>query len=84
MFYVYLLQSLSHPAKKYVGFTDDLKQRLEIHNAGGSAYTKPYTPWKVVALLGVESKEQALRLEKYLKTGSGSIFAKRHLWPAEL
>ena len=81
MFYVYLLQSISDPTKKYIGFTDDPKQRLQKHNEGGSVYTKPYRPWKIVAIIGVETKEQALNLEKYLKTGSGSILAKRHLWP---
>ena len=36
MHYVYLLQSESHPSKRYVGLTSDLKIRLTKHNAGAS------------------------------------------------
>ena len=81
MYYVYLLQSVSDQSKRYVGFTDNLQARLDQHNAGSSVYTKPYVPWKIVSFIGVETKEQALKIEKYLKSDSGSIFARRHLWP---
>ena len=33
MFYVYILKSLKDTNKSYVGFTKDLKKRLEAHNA---------------------------------------------------
>jgi len=36
MFYVYLLESESAPAKRYVGFSEDLRNRLEHHNSGKS------------------------------------------------
>lgn len=80
MYFVYLLRSLSDHSKRYTGITDNLERRLKAHNAGRSAYTAPYTPWKIEAFIAVESKEHAGKLERYLKSGSGTIFANRHLW----
>ena len=52
MKYVYLLESVSHPGKRYVGITEDLKKRTAEHNAGKSPHTSKYTPWQcVVAVL---------------------------------
>jgi len=34
MYYVYLLRSISYPEKTYIGFSEDLKQRFDDHNAG--------------------------------------------------
>jgi len=47
--YVYLIQSIENPSKRYIGHTVNLKQWLETHNSGGSKFTKPYRPWKLVA-----------------------------------
>lgn len=44
MHYVYLLQSESHPAERYVGLTSDLKARLAKHNEGGVLHTSKYRP----------------------------------------
>jgi predicted GIY-YIG superfamily endonuclease len=50
------------------------------HNSGGSLYTKAYKPWKLIMYLWFENKLKATAFEKYLKSGSGSAFAKRRLW----
>ena len=34
MYYVYFLRSLKNPKKTYVGFTENIDQRLAEHNAG--------------------------------------------------
>jgi hypothetical protein len=39
MFYVYMLRSISDPQQTYIGFTDDLRQRLLAHNQGESKHT---------------------------------------------
>ena len=67
MFYVYLLRSINSPSKTYIGYTTNLKQRIETHNSGGSAYTKEYRPWKLVVYLAFDSKEKAFSFEKYIK-----------------
>ena len=48
MFYVYLLESDISPEQRYVGLTTDLKQRLAEHNAGKSAHTAKFLPWRLV------------------------------------
>ena len=35
MFYTYILRSISHPDRRYIGSTSDLRKRLAVHNAGG-------------------------------------------------
>ena len=80
MYYVYLLRSLKDPTKTYIGHTNNLEQRLEKHNSGGSIATEDFRPWKLVAYIALDSAEKALSLEQYLKVGSGHAFAKRRLW----
>ena len=80
MHYVYLIQSISHPEKTYVGNTVNLKQRLETHNSGGSIHTRNHRPWDLILFLGFKNKLKATAFEKYLKSGSGSAFAKKRFW----
>ena len=78
--YVYLLESRSHPAKRYVGITEDLKKRLSEHNAGKSPHTSKYAPWCCPVAVRFADHGKARAFEKYLKSGSGYAFAKRHFW----
>ncbi len=78
MFYTYILRSLSHPAERYTGSTENLRSRLAKHNKGDVPYTSKYRPWKVEAYFAFETKEKAVAFEDYLKSGSGHAFAKRH------
>ncbi len=80
MKYVYLIQSIPNPKEKYIGITSDLKDRLKVHNEGGSPHTSKFKPWKLVTYLAFSSEEKAREFEQYLKTGSGRAFAKRHFW----
>ena len=80
MFYVYLLKSLKNPEKTYIGYTNNLKERLRKHNKGGSSYTSDFIPWKLVSFVGFDEEGKALEFEKYIKTGSGYAFAKKRLW----
>ncbi len=80
MKYVYLLESISHPRKRYVGITENLKKRLKEHNSGRSPHTAKYAPWQIVVALRFANDNKAESFEKYLKSGSGHVFAKRHFW----
>ena len=80
MKYVYLIQSIPYPKEKYIGITSDLKNRLKVHNEGGSPHTSEFKPWKLVAYLAFSIDEKAREFEQYLKTGSGRAFAKKRLW----
>ena len=80
MFYVYLIQSVNDPNQRYVGFTENLRQRMAEHNSGGSVYTKKYAPWVLITYVAFADKYAALAFETYLKGGSGHAFANKHLW----
>ena len=80
MNYVYLIQSIPYPKEKHIGITSDLKDRLKVHNEGGSLHTSKFKPWKLIMYLAFSSEEKAQEFEQYLKTGSGRAFAKRHFW----
>jgi putative endonuclease len=80
MRYVYLLQSLSNPGKRYVGSTDNLKRRLTEHNRAASPHTAQYIPWKIIVAVHFEDDAKADAFERYLKQGTGHAFAKRHFW----
>lgn len=80
MHYVYLLKSLKYPDTIYVGYTINLKQRLETHNSGGSIFTASLRPLELVMFLGFKDRTRALEFEKYLKSHAGRAFAKKRLW----
>ena len=80
MFYTYVIESLSRPEQHYIGQSADLRQRLADHNAGKCPPTSKFVPWKIKLYIAFETIEQAQNFEKYLKSGSGHVFAKRHLW----
>ena len=80
MYYVYLLESLDDPTKRYVGVTADLKVRLREHNSGKSGHTSKHRPWRLVTYLAFSGREQAEAFERYLKSGSGHAFARKRLW----
>ena len=76
---VYVIQSETVTSRHYVGLTSNLADRLVAHNHGESTHTKKYRPWKVVVRIDFASAERAAAFERYLKSGSGAAFLKRHL-----
>lgn len=80
MYYVYLIESVEFPELFYVGYTTNLKQRLQTHNSGGSIHTAKHRPWKLVMYLGFADQTKAKEFERYLKSQSGRAFAKKRLW----
>jgi len=79
MYYTYILSSEDDKAKKYYGFTTNLKERIEYHNAGKVTSTKNFRPWKITFYAAFTNKETALAFEGYLKTASGKAFANKRL-----
>lgn len=78
MFYTYILRSESDPTRHYMGRTADLNQRLAHHNGGMCKHTAKYRPWRIQCYFAFDSEAVALRFERYLKSGSGRAFARRH------
>jgi predicted GIY-YIG superfamily endonuclease len=59
-YYVYLIKSVNNPEIKYVGYTTNIKQRLETHNSGGSIHTKHHRPWTLITCLAFNNKLTAV------------------------
>jgi len=66
MFYFYVIQSLKDK-KFYIGFTSDLKQRLEEHNSGKAWATKGRRPFRLAYYEAYHSKDDAVRREHNIK-----------------
>jgi len=78
MRFVYVLRSEVDRRRYYSGITSDVTRRLTVHNSGGSRHTATLRPWQSVASVQFASQHSATLFERYLKTGSGRAFAKRH------
>jgi len=73
MYYTYILKS-GKDGKLYIGFCNDLKNRLERHNARYVKATKDRLPLKLIYYEACLDKQKALKREKYFKTGFGRKF----------
>lgn len=78
MFYTYVLRS-KKDGYLYVGFTKDLKKRVNGYNKELVNSTKIRLPLKLIYYEACLSKEKALRREKYFKTGFGRNFLKNRI-----
>jgi predicted GIY-YIG superfamily endonuclease len=76
--FVYIIQSVKHPGQRYVGVTADPPARLSAHNAGQNRSTARWRPWFIDVCVEFRTEPVAARFERYLKSGSGQAFAKRH------
>jgi putative endonuclease len=77
MTYVYILQS-EDGVHFYTGATDNLRSRLERHNAGDLPQSSRRRPWRLATYIAFADPEKACSFEKYLKSGSGRAFASKH------
>lgn len=77
MYYVYILRLKDKTY--YHGYSTNLKQRFEEHQAGNVEFTKNLRPVKLIFYSAFETKAKALKFEKYLKSSSGSAFRNKHL-----
>lgn len=79
MWYVYVLKSLKNNIF-YVGYTSNLKKRIRDHNSGnGSDFTNRNRPYKLIFYEAFESKVDAIKDEKFFKSGYGKEVLKEKL-----
>ena len=77
MITTYLLYSPSFD-KIYIDQTEDIKRRLSEHNNGLlSKYTKRYIPWEIIYKEEFESRSEAMKREKELKSQKGKRKARK-------
>ena len=70
-FVVYILHSEKYD-KFYKGYTTSLIERFKSHNElATKGYTVKFRPWVVVHVEIYTTKSEAIRREKYLKSGAG-------------
>ncbi len=70
MIYVYALWSWKY-GKTYVGMSGNPDQRLQAHNKGWSSWSSQFRPWERFYLMKFDSRLEARKHEKYLKSGWG-------------
>ena len=72
-FFVYILFS-EKLHKYYTGYTSDISNRLEHHNAGRNRFSKKGVPWVLVTYFPCQDINSALRLEKQIKSRGAKRF----------
>jgi putative endonuclease len=77
--FVYILKNDAQPPRYYTGMTSDIRARLLAHNDGHCAHTVSGRPWHIDVVVEFADERRAIVFERYLKSGSGWAFAKRHL-----
>ena len=66
MFFVYILQS-KKDRKLYIGYTNDLKRRIQEHNSGKNQSTKVRRPFELIYYEAYKSEKDAKNREENLK-----------------
>ena len=67
MYYVYMLKSKGIKSITYVGYTKDLKKRLNLHNTGKGAKFTRGRKWRLIYKEKKKSKKEAISREYYIK-----------------
>jgi predicted GIY-YIG superfamily endonuclease len=76
--FVYVLKTADPRPHFYIGLSSDVPTRLADHNAGRCRHTLRYRPWQLHVIIELSDEQRAVAFERYLKSGSGRAFAKRH------
>ncbi|MFH1404596.1 MAG: GIY-YIG nuclease family protein [Patescibacteria group bacterium] len=79
MYYVYILRN-QEDMSLYKGWTSDLRKRMQKHVQKSTRTTRVREgEYELIWYCAFLTKYQAIRFEKYLKSGSGRAFAKKRL-----
>ena len=66
-YFVYMLKSLGKESITYVGYTNDLKKRINLHNNSKGAKFTRGRKWKLIYKEKLNSKKEAISREYYIK-----------------
>lgn len=75
---VYILYSKSFE-RYYVGMTNNFSRRFKQHNSSYVKSTKYFVPWEVVFKESFNTRSEARKREKYLKSAAGRKWRKNNL-----
>lgn len=76
MYYVYIIKSSK---QFYIGYTADLRSRIQQHLTGKSVYTKSRGPWKLVYYEASIDEKSTRERERYLKTAWGRRYWRQRI-----
>jgi putative endonuclease len=77
-FYTYVIYSKKFN-RFYKGHCQDLNDRIKQHNQGQTRSTRPFIPWELILHETFNTREEAIKREKYLKTAAGRRFLKKFI-----
>ena len=66
-YFVYMLKSLGKESVTYVGYTNDLNKRIDLHNNNKGAKFTRGRKWKLIYKEKFNSKKEAISREYYIK-----------------
>lgn len=75
-YFTYVLLSLKN-GDLYIGSTENLENRLKLHNGGKVKSTKAYLPWKLLEYKEFGIRSEAFICEKFLKSHQQKEIIKR-------
>ena len=75
-YWVYVLELMN--GRKYIGHTNNLDRRLQEHQTGRSPYTRKNKVTRLLYSEIYDSRSEAMKREKFLKTGNGREWLKQH------
>ncbi len=78
MYFVYIIQSVK-TNRYYIGYTNNIENRLAHHNSGASTYTRKYRPWVLVYSEKFPDKISAWKRERQIKLFKGGNAFKKLL-----
>jgi len=77
-YYTYVLKSRKD-GRFYIGWSEDLRWRVEQHNKGQVEATRERRPLELIYYEACLSREETIKREKSLKTGFGRKYLKRRI-----
>ncbi|MBP9869255.1 GIY-YIG nuclease family protein [Patescibacteria group bacterium] len=78
MYYVYFIES-EKLHRRYIGFSENIEQRIQYHNQGKNVSTRYGSPWRLIYYEAYLSKADALGRERFLKSGAGWRYLRKQL-----
>ena len=81
-YYVYMLKSKSIKSTTYVGYTNNLRKRILLHNSGKGAKFTRGRKWVLIYKEKFKSKKEAISREYYIKKNRSlrNKLKKKYLW----
>ena len=64
---MYMLKSKNSKPVTYVGYTNNIKKRITLHNAGKGAKFTRGRKWKLIYKEKIKTKNEAISREYYIK-----------------